>query len=144
MSKTSKTQTERDEAIAILKKLGVKPGARVYTTVNHVSKSGMSRRISVFVVTRNKSFGKTEAGITNITHLVGRVTGYRHTGNLDGLVVGGAGMDMGFHLVYTLGRIMFPKGGPLTKTTGGRAAQAKQSGESRETDGGYLLKQEWL
>jgi hypothetical protein len=41
----------------------------------------------------------------------------------DGYKVGGCGMDMGFHLVYTLASVLFP--------------------EDRKT-GGYKLNHEWI
>jgi hypothetical protein len=46
-----------------------------------------------------------------------------------GITVGGGGMDMGFHLVYNLGRVLWPFG-------------FKRAG--KRCDGGYALRQEWL
>jgi hypothetical protein len=51
-------------------------------------------------------------------------------------------MDMGFAVVYELGRTMFPKGGSLKHTNGTR--QRQEAAKGRETDGGYLLRQEWV
>lgn len=52
-----------------------------------------------------------------------------------GVRVGGCGMDMGFHLVYQLGSVLWPKG---TKKPHG-----KRNGEP-DYSGGYALKHEWL
>jgi len=43
----------------------------------------------------------------------------------------------GFHLIYSLGQTLFPKGDG--KTIIGRNGDTKP-----ENDGGYLLKHEWL
>ena len=52
-----------------------------------------------------------------------------------GLVIGGCGMDMGFHVVYNLGRAMWPDGTPDPHGT--------RNGEP-DRDGGYALKHRWL
>jgi hypothetical protein len=138
----------KEEAIKTLRKMGVKPGKRVYTSVSHVARSGMSRRINVYIPTRNTYDGKTEQAVTDITGLVAHALGYRRHKD-GGLVVGGCGMDMGFAVVYNLGRAMFPKGAPRFVSRG-REVQEQQAAkrEGREPrgeyDGGYLLKQEWL
>jgi hypothetical protein len=146
MSKRSEKETLRAEAIATLRKLGVKPGATVYTIVTHVARSGMSRHIRCYIVTRDTRSNPSgegmhvEHGITDITGLVANACGFtRARGSSWDLVVGGCGMDMCFHVVYTLGRRMFPNGGPLSKTNGIRERQAQSAGEAREVDGGYLL-----
>jgi len=144
MSKKSERAAEVTDAIKGLRKMGVKPGKKIYATVNHVSSSGMTRRISFFIVapyTRTGADGKkhTTHEVMNITGYVAHALGYpRHREG--GLIVQGCGMDMGFHVVYNLGRTMFPKGGSLEHSP--RAYQERAVG--RETDGGYLLKHEWL
>ena len=51
--------------------------------------------------------------------------------------VSGYGMDMGFHMVYSLGRTLYPNGDGKTVT--------RRNGDTKpETDGGYLLKHEWI
>lgn len=152
MSKKAEKDAEKAEAIATLKRMGVKPGADVYTIVTHVSSSGMTRHIrcyvpSVNVSTDYKTGKKTrKAGITDITGLVATACGYnRAKGSRWDLVVGGCGMDMCFSVVYNLGRTMFPKGGPLEKSSPGRRHQEEREAKANgrpveaETDGGYLL-----
>lgn len=110
----------------------LKPGDTVYTVLRHVSASGMSRRISCFVVAKVK--GNPPVPYC-IDHLVAAVTGYRLATNGEGLKVSGAGMDMGFHVVYGLGATMWPDG---TKHPHGT-----RNGQP-DHDGGYALKQRWL
>lgn len=90
-------KAEQTEAIETLREL-VKPGDRIYTNLRKVSRSGMSRTISVHI--------KTADGIRDISSLVARAAGYRMDG-WDGLKVGGCGMDMGFHVVYSLSSVLF-------------------------------------
>ena len=147
-TKKEQAANEKAEAIATLKRMGVKPGADVYTIVTHVSSSGMTRHIRCFIPTTNvstdyKTGKKTrKAGITDITGLVATACGFqRAKGSRWDLVIGGCGMDMCFHVVYTLGRVMFPKGGPLEKSSPGRMHQERRENPKAtvETDGGYLL-----
>ena len=68
----------------------------VYTSVQHVSKSGMTRDIKLISILDNEPFC--------INYLV--------AGALDnkikngGVRVGGCGMDMGFHIVYELSQVL--------------------------------------
>lgn len=72
-------------------------GAEIYLILRHVSQSGMSRVIDM-VVFRN--------GQPRYLHSLAddpRFT-FRYDSRRDGFKVQGAGMDMGFHLVYSLGQ----------------------------------------
>ena len=121
-------EEERQEAIKYLKKT-IKPMDTIYTILNHVSSSGMSRVIDCYVIKKNKPI--------RISHDVAKATGYKLHKTKDGITVGGCGMDMGFALVYDLASVLF-KGGD-GKTITGRNGDTKP-----ETNGGYLLKQSWL
>lgn len=105
----------------------IRPGATVYCLLRHCAKSGMSRRISLFVIHDGKP--------RNISFTAAAAMG--RTINLDdgGIVVGGCGMDMGWHLVYCLGSTLWPKGTP--------EPHGRRNGEP-DSDGGYALKQEWI
>jgi hypothetical protein len=93
----------------------IKPGATVYTVLKHVSKSGMSRRIVPLIV-------HPDGEIMNISGIVSDVLEWRW--HDDGsVVVGGCGMDMGFHLVYCLSSTLF---------------------RGQGNDSGYALKHCWL
>jgi hypothetical protein len=75
----------------------------------------MSRRITPLIILNGE--------VANISSIVSDVLEWRY--NDEGsVVVGGCGMDMGFHLVYCLSSVLF-------------------RGET-EKDAGYALKQRWL
>lgn len=105
-------------------KLLLNPGCTVYTSVQSVSQSGMSRRISFYIVDAEKS-------IRNIDYWVSLATGYKLS-DKGGLVVNGCGMDMAFSVVYNLGRALWVNG---TDTPHGTRNGAPDS------SGGYALKQ---
>lgn len=93
------TKDQIAESLACLRKL-CRPGTTVYTTVKHVSSSGMSRRIALYVTDDN-------GVIVQITWDVARVLGYPIKGRAGyvhdvGLTVGGCGMDMCLHVVNSL------------------------------------------
>jgi len=130
--------TEKDEAIARLHEL-LKPGDTVYTILRHVSRSGMMRAISPVLV--------GEDGPLDITWLVAPATGRKVHQKHYGVIVHGCGMDMGFELVYTLSRRMYPdgftcigKGCPSNDHVNGDRNYEPHLHES----GGYALKQRWL
>jgi hypothetical protein len=79
----------------------------VYTVLRKVAPSGMSRSISLKIV----HYGK----IVDITYYASLVLGWPlvEVNGSRALRVGGCGMDMGFHTVYTLSRILFREEGSL-------------------------------
>lgn len=123
---TKAQRAEQQEAIARLRGW-IKPGDTVYTILDHVSSSGMSRAIRVLVPTINGPSVESVApndqptdyvrrdGISvDFIHpnwAVGKALGLRHWKRhgreQDALVVGGGGMDMGFHLVYELSSVLY-------------------------------------
>ena len=93
-------QAQRAEAVETLRKI-LKPGDKVHTILRNVSRSGMSRRIDLY---------KMEAdGPRYLSGYVATAMGERRHKD-GGIIVGGCGMDMGFHLVYSLSRTLFPDG----------------------------------
>lgn len=86
---------------------------RVYCVLRHVSNSGMSRRIDFYCIRDNRPIW--------LSYDIARALDYRHS-DKGGLVIGGCGMDMGFHVVYTLSSVLY----------------------GHSNDGGYILKNEWL
>jgi hypothetical protein len=128
----TKIQTEKAEAMSRLRKL-LKPGATVYTVLRHVSASGMSRRIDLYCFHKNQP--------VYLSGYAGRVLDMRRHKD-GGLVVGGCGMDMGFHVVYELGRTLYPKGFVPAKC--GRHGRNGSDPNEVDTDGGYALRHEWL
>ncbi len=115
----------KEYARAELRKL-IAPGQRVHCVLRNVSGSGMSRRISLFITTGDD--------LRNIDMLTASAIGWK-VSEKGGIVVSGCGMDMGFHIVYTLGYALWPHGTP--------EPHGKRNGEP-DSDGGYALKHEWV
>jgi hypothetical protein len=121
------SKAERQEAIKSLREM-LKPGDTVYTSLRSVSRSGMTRKIGVH-------FFKIEDGEIRkywLTRFVAMACEIRFDEKTECLSVGGCGMDMGFHVVYTLASTLFPKG--FTSPFDG----------AHRPDGGYALKHEWI
>lgn len=120
------TKSEKQEALDKLKSW-IKKGDTIHTTVKHVSKSGMTRHISVrhLKATDNP---ERPVNVSNYDYHVARVLDLPEAPNYQGVKIGGCGMDMGFHLVYSLSRALF---------------KDEPKGEG-DRDHGYWIKQEWL
>lgn len=123
----AKTNTEKKQAISTLRKM-LPVGKTVFTSLNHVSRSGMQRRIRCYIVRRG--------GIKDISYLVATALG--DTLDDRGIKVSGCGMDMGFHLVYSLGGALRPDGFKVK----GVGRNGDTSGH--DSDGGYSLGHQWL
>jgi hypothetical protein len=107
---------------------------RVYTVIRSVSRSGMSREISVVIPII--SHGRTQdydatilktpipdhvASFVHPSYTVAGILGWRYSekNGHNAVIVSGCGMDMGFHLIYSLSSALY--------------------------DGdGYKIKQEWI
>lgn len=103
----------------------VNPGQTVYISVKHVSSSGLSRQLRVYVVRNGE--------IVDITYRVSKILDWRLNDNYN-LVVSGCGVDIGFHTVYSLSSKLFPDGFKVD----GVGRNGDTSGHDR--DGGYALK----
>lgn len=105
----------------------LKPGDIVYCILRNVSRSGMSRQIDFLINT-------DDCKPWNISHWIADALEYPQA---DGgaLKVSGCGMDMGFQVVYNLGRALWPNGTPKP--------HGRRNGEP-DSDGGYALKHAWL
>lgn len=81
-------------------------GSTVYTILRHVSASGMSRDISL-VVPWADEWGKV--GFIHPNYGASKVLGGRLVtkNGSDAIRIGGGGMDMGFHLVYSLSHALY-------------------------------------
>lgn len=90
----------------------------VYTVLRHVSRSGMYREISVIipVITGGDvSGGDNPAHVRQFVHPSYTIAGilgwpYSEKNGHNAVVVGGCGMDMGFHLIYTLSEKLYGDG----------------------------------
>jgi hypothetical protein len=146
---TKRQQQERDEAIAKLRGI-LKPGDTVHTMLRHVSKSGMLRSISAIVVQPGDY--RLEPGDTpepvDISWLVAQAIG-ESLHNTGGVRMTGAGMDMGFSLVYTLSYVLYPKGfdciGKGCPSNEHRGRDGEDYSSTRHhNEGGYALRHRWL
>ena len=99
---------DKKDAIEYLKK-NLKKGDTLFTIVTKVAPSGMSRRIKVLdIKDGNHSYW---------SYYVSKALGYKLKDD-GSILVQGCGMDMGFHVVYSLSQTLF--------------------------NDGYALKQRWL
>ena len=97
------TKADKAEAEERLRELFDElPKKTAYTVTRKVSASGMTRRISVFVV-------DTDGDLRDISYYVGAVLGWSITDVMGHRTVrvDGCGMDMGFHLVYSLSYALY-------------------------------------
>jgi hypothetical protein len=111
-------QLEREAREHLIELFAGDDKPKVLTLNRYVSSSGMSRDISVFYIKDNQ--------ILNITYSVAKAMGWKlvERNGSRAIKVGGCGMDMGFHLVYTLSSVLYR--GTI------------------ESDPGYYLNQSWL
>lgn len=123
------TEADAKEAREFLLKT-LKPGDKVYTILRYVSRSGMMRRISPIIIRDGEP--------NDISWHIAKLGMWQRKYPHEGLIVGGCGMDMGFHVVYELSRMLFPDGFKVD----GIGRNGDTSGWDK--DGGYALKQEWL
>ena len=111
-------EKERNEAIKHLRKI-IKPGDTVYTVLRHVSRSGMTRGIDVYIVECREQKGQADGEEYTrhvsepvwITSYVGKAIDQPQPESYwrksMGLKIGGCGMDMGFHVVNSLQYALF-------------------------------------
>jgi hypothetical protein len=115
LSKAAQLKLDRDYAIEKLHEHYLTPGAIVYTLRRHISSSGLSQDISLYVVNNNK--------LENITYYAAHALGERiyDIAGHRAIRQQGGGMDMGFNLVYNLSSVLY-------------------AGQDRA---GYVLNHEW-
>lgn len=134
----SKSKSEQEKAEAREHLLGLlKPGDTVRTVLRHVSRSGMSRRIDLYLAKGDE--------LLYLSGWAAQAMGDR-VSRAGGIIVGGCGMDMGFHLVYNLGWALWPEG---FRCAGKRCrsndhSNSPESKNRKHRDGGYALRQEWI
>ena len=118
MTRKQQEQLDKEYAREQLLTHYLSEGSRVYTVLRRVSSSGMTRNISLLVA------DKESGTIDDITYYAAQAMGSKlvEANGSRAIRVNGAGMDMGFHLVYNLSSVLF-------------------HGSDRA---GYILKQAWL
>lgn len=93
--------TEREKAVIRIREI-LKPGDTVTTVLRHVSRSGMTRHIDAYVFRDGEP--------RYLSYLVNEVLGWGMSQRYEGVKVGGCGMDVGFHLVYSLSYALYGSG----------------------------------
>ena len=126
---TKKQKAERANAVERLRKF-LAPGTTVYSVCRHVSRSGMQRRIDFYTIIHDEHYGAT---LSYLSGMIATALGYRCDGH--GIVVNGCGMDMGYHVVHNVGRMLWPEGTPSPHGT--------RNGVP-DTSGDYALKHQWI
>lgn len=151
------TGKERDESIAQLREW-IKPGDTVYTVLRSISKSGMSRTMDVYRIRDNEPW--------RLTWSVSKAAGFTYSDRAEAIRADGCGMDMGFHVVYNLARVLFPDGFgcigercPSNDHSNGDRLYTPDSGHGWDDhtpecdaypckhwhiDGGYALRHRWI
>lgn len=147
----------REWSINALKGM-LQPDDKVYCLVRSVSSSGMSRKMSLYIVHNGELRGIT-GYVADVLQWGTDDNGY--------LKVSGCGMDMGFHTVYSLGYYLFKDGFGIVGESHNGVMAVKARPNSKEQaaemlangfrfhgrngeasgwddDGGYALKHEWM
>lgn len=135
----------------------LQPGDVIQTRTLNVSRSGMTREIGAYVARLDDD---GQPYVSDLSWPVAVLTGQRLS-DRGGVVVGGTGMNMGFYLVYSLGRALYPEGVPCTGSPGwtksGRRSKLNaclsndhvngdrvyRKGKTHR-DSGYAFRQVWL
>ena len=123
MTKKQQKQEEIEYAKKQLLEFFVKEGDTVYTVLRSVAPSGMSRTMSLKVAKNGRILDLTYCASVVLDYPLVEVNGSR------AIRVGGGGMDMGFHVVYSLARVLF---------------REKYEGQPEAVDAGYSLDQAWI
>ena len=128
--------------------MGIKTGETVYTVLRHVSSSGMFRIIDAFVMRNGRPVHVfAAASDSQRRKLQDGKKFYKYDRDKQGFRMSGAGMDMGFELVYSMGRCIIPKFMCTRKPT--CPSNDHSNGDMNysphtHSDSGYALKQRWL
>jgi hypothetical protein len=107
------TKTEQQEAIERLKSW-VMPGDTIYCVLARVSQSGMRRVIRFYKITTSAESGKQE--VWSLAWNIAKALDCGYDDKKEGVIVNGCGMDMGFHVVYSLSDMLFTDGYQLTSS----------------------------
>lgn len=111
------------------------PGARIYTVLRHVSRSGMMRHVDAYAMVDNRP--------EYLNGYIAALTGIRRT--KEGyLKMGGCGYDVGHEVAYVTSSCLYREG---FSCIGDRCPSNDHSNRVK-TDyhkgGGYALRHEWM
>ena len=82
------------------------PGDTVFTSLEHVSQSGMSRVIQLHIFRGDARSPRHYV----LGYPAAKLLGMKYDDRREGVKIGGGGMDMGFALVYDLASVLFDDG----------------------------------
>lgn len=116
--RTKAQKAEQQEARDRLREM-LRPGDTIHAVLRHVSASGMRRHIDFYVIRDND--------LVYLTGYMATALDYPRENKRGSMVVDGAGMDMGFHIVHSLASVLY------TNADG-----------SYSHDGAYSLKHNWI
>ena len=144
---TKAKQSERDEYIAKLRET-LKPGDTLYTVLRSVSRSGMSRVIDVYKFAGNADGSTDKQWLSYWIAKACDMPFQDQRGKPEGIKIGGCGSDMGFEIVYTLGRVLWPNGfecaGDKCRSNDHSNGDRNREPHMHTGDGRYALGQQWL
>ena len=101
------TKTEIEEAQTTLREW-LSPGDTVYTVLRHVSRSGMMRAIDLYHIAHDQK--RDGLSKTWLSRVAAKACNSSFSEKYEAMRADGGGMDMGFHLVSNLSRVLFPDG----------------------------------
>jgi hypothetical protein len=140
MTRLTKSQKAEQEQYREKLLQWLKPGDTVHTVLRHVSRSGMQRKIDLYKMDASDPLF--------LSGYAASVLENRWDRNGGGIIVGGCGMDMGFHLVYNLSYCLFPQGfeciGERCPSNDHSNGDQNYSPGHLHADGGYALRQRWI
>src|SRR3990170_3906522 len=131
---TKNIENAKEDLRKIFEKSEIKT---VYTILRHCSRSGMVRHISLMVINDSQPL--------DIGWLASKVLGWKQSDD-GGINVSGCGMDMGFHLVYSLSSVLYPNGFQCIGNqcnSNDHMNGDKDYSPHLHREGGYFLKQRW-
>ena len=102
LSKKAQAEQEKESARgSLLNILAKQWKPTLYTSLKHVSSSGMSRDMKVLAV--------VDGEIVDVTYYVGKlgIGTIKERNGQRVIRVGGCGMDMGFHVVYSVSAVLY-------------------------------------
>jgi hypothetical protein len=127
-------ETEQQKQATERLKQYLKAGDTVYTVLTHVSRSRMMRHIKVLIARNNE--------VLDVSYYVSHALNWPLKD--DGVKIEGCGMDMGYHLVYSLSSVLFRQGFDCIDKNCPSNDHVNGLNETHHKDGGYALIHRWL
>lgn len=113
---TRQTKAEQHAAIERLREW-IRPGDTLYTTVNHVSRSGMYRTVQIRAILPESSRGERAVSVLFLGFNVATALGLRYDRKHEGIGMGGCGYDAAYQVIHDLSMLLFGASDKLRKET---------------------------